>query len=306
MQWFLGFFAFLADALTGLGLFGLVALSHTSPHASNFTLVLYVSLLIILLIHLALVSVPLAPPPWATLFNTTVCLILSVSVFFNAVAQISPTYARDVSVIPVYALLCSARLRPSRRGFAVLGALSLLAVALLLLTPASKSARPSSTDALDWWQILELFVCLFVSCNFRFSGVLQSLFPSVPGVQCPRETQWTGVALRAAVLGAVGLMDRSCLMHLLQPRSQPVPRYLTVVLCTLLLFSCMQTAAVWYKALQDLVWASTKDGFAPKKLVRLKHVLHVIVVAIALLFPFQRRVVLAGVGAAVVAVNLIP
>jgi hypothetical protein len=75
--------------------------------------------------------------------------------------------------------------------------------------------------------------------------------------------------------------------HFLVPKSEPVQHYALVSYGSLLIFGCMLLGSSWFYCLRDLSMDVAGRNISEKRVVRLQHVLHALVVAGAYIFPLQ-------------------
>ena len=185
----------MSDVVTGMGLYSVIAFSHISPLAGGYNAVLWLAFFAVVVIQFWMSVRSISPPAWLLLINISCTIIVTVSVFLNAIGQISPTFGKDISVLPVYALLCSARVGPTLFAYVLHGFLSLVMALIFIPDPdlftdwggvqnplhpqnplQNMFIRHKSTDELTLWQAVELMVCFVLSCFFQFSGVVHYVF----------------------------------------------------------------------------------------------------------------------------------
>lgn len=266
----------LCDVLSGFGGACLLHLSSLSPSASDLGLVGAAAVIAALLfVYFKPARRPL--PAWAGLCNTSFSLLISLSLALNLLAQLCPPSGKELSLIPAYLLLCIPRSAPSKWALGVLSALTGITAVCLALSSA-RSVRPSDEESLGFGGSVSLFaVVLFSSLFSTFETTSEVHLMSNKG-------GWTmaGVLIKGGTLVALGGLETTPLYHFMFERSSSVRYELQVLFGTLLLFACMQTAALWFEQLRALLSRASS-----RTVVRIQHIIYALILAAAWVFPLQ-------------------
>ena len=264
----------LADILIGFGLGAMLEFSRVSVEMKYFTLIAVLVLLVLGVLPLLLSCQKI--PPWIAICNTTYSLVLTLALSLNLLSQLCPPSGKELSLIPAYALLCVPRMPPSGKALLLLAVGSVLLLGAFLVLPTSRHVRPTGDVGNGWTLALSLLA----------GGVLQT-FPSFGS----RDDCFVGARLYRAgsvvtkglLLVLLGTAQNTSFFHFLHDRENTVPKELFIAYGTLLLFASMQTAAVWFEQLKQLLGCQSKW----RLVVRIQHIIYAMIVAAAWLYPLQ-------------------
>jgi hypothetical protein len=234
------------DILTGFGLSILLELSRTSPDMDYF-LPIYLSSIVVagILVNYC------HPPPFVILCNATFSLILTISVVLNLFAQLLPN-GKELSLIPVFVLLCIPRMRPSGNALIVQMVLSLIMVVVFLFSPSKREGSEGNT--------LSLALSVGIGSMLNFN----------------HKVGFWGVIVKGLIILLLG----GRLFQFFH-QSNDSPKHIFFVYGVLLLFSMMNLSAVWFDMLKEVVKANWR------LVVRIQHILIAFIVGAAWAFPLQ-------------------
>ena len=284
----------LSDALSGFGGACLLQFSALPPSADNFRLV-GASAVIAALLFTYFKPCRLAPPVWLGLCNSTFSLLMSLSLVLNLLAQLCPPSGKELSLIPAYVLLCIPRIAPSRLALAVLSAITGVA-ALCFSFSSLPSVRPSGTEPLDTGQSMALFITVLFSSLFSTYETANEmhLLSNTGGMTM------LGVLLKGCLLILLGSLEGSSIYYFMFERASSVRYELQVLFGVLLLFACMQTAALWFGQLKALLSRSSS-----RAVVRIQHIIYALLLAAAWAFPLQLQMLRQLIVACLLALNVV-
>jgi hypothetical protein len=231
------------------------------------------------------------------------------SVALSLFARICPPEGKELVLLPVYLLLCMARLPLAMRWplYAGEALFALLYVAMVWDDPDGMEVGFVGYCALlepPWAASVALGVLV------AYDGVSQWCRQSEAYVHFPEA--WASVSLRTsdgsgcatdAALWALGrwglllglsLVGRGAFAYLflspLPTYSSPyVPNYLGAFYGSVLLLSCMCAASGWFRCLQLATESLSvrPGGYSARRQVRLQHILHAVTVGAAWAFPID-------------------
>jgi hypothetical protein len=283
----------LADVLSGFGLSTLLEFSRISPEMRFYTAICVV----VLAAWSAFILFGPAKrvPVWLALCNTTYSLVLTLSLSLNLLAQLCPPSGRDLSLIPVYALLCVPRMPPSTKGLALQAVFSLLLVAVFLTLPTSRHVRPTGDvgDGLSVFVSLGIGVAL-QTFKWEHDDCMHSDWQG-------RKWQALSVACKGVLLVLLGHVRNTSLYHFMFDRPSTVPKELFVAYGVLLVFACMQTASVWFVQLRDVLGNQTQW----RLVVRIQHIIYALIVAVAWTYPLQLHAVRIAITSVLFGLNML-
>ena len=290
----------LADILVGFGLATLLEFSHVSP---DFKFAVAICLGLLIGIGLLTLLIPCQKlPTWVAICNTTFSLVITLALSLNLLSQLCPPNGKNLSLIPVYALLCIPRVPPSGKALLLLAGASLLLAATFLMLPTSRSVRPTG-DVGSGWLLAVSFLAGSALQTFGAHSTLESCLMEGQFDERDRR-RWRAVAVvcKGLVLTLLGTASNTSLYHFMYERPNTVPFELFLLYGTLLLFACMQTASVWFGQLRELLGTQAKW----RLVVRIQHIIYALIVAAAWVYPLQLHalrvlilVVLLGLNVAV-------
>ena len=295
-------FPCLSDVLIGFGLSTLLELSRLSPEMKYFTII-SVSMLLVLGMLCLLLPPCQKLPVWVSLCNTTYSLVLTVALSLNLLSQLCPPSGKELSLIPVYALLCMPRTPPSCRALGLLACASVLLLGAFLVLPTSRHARPSGDVGNGYMLAVSLLaggwlqtfgppeqLCYEQQCAALRSAYDYSRFWRAGSVMC-----------KALLLVLVGSERNTSLYHFMYERPNTVPMELFLLYGTLLLFGCMQTASVWFAQLREVLGSQAKW----RLVVRIQHIIYALIVAAAWVYPLQLHSLRVIILSALIALNAV-
>ena len=269
----------LADVLLGFGLSTLLELSRVSPEIKYFAIISVGVLIALGTLCLLLPCQKL--PAWVSICNTTYSLVLTVALSLNLISQLCPPSGKELSLIPVYVLLCIPRTPPSCKALGLLAGASLLLLGVFMLFPVSRHARPSGDVGSGYMLAVSLLA----------GGWLQTFEPPEQ-LNMHFYTTFTydqkfwragAVVCKALLLVLIG-STQNTLYHFMYERSNTaVPMVLFLPYGILLLFGCMQTASMWFDQLRQILGSQAKW----RLVVRIQHVICALIVAAAWVYPLQ-------------------
>ena len=304
---------FTSHTFTGPGLFALLSFSRISNEGSVYAVGIIAACFALGML-LAVKYPPYTLESRSLFFhlvNISFCLVVTIAVLLNVAGQIYPERGRELALIPTYVLLCSSRLCPSEISYTVHGTATLLCLVLtVLLSQSERHARPESTGSFEWLTLLDLVLANFYAATQAFSGVFYSakdwerpkwLWDMDPNGKWVLNTQWEarlGAGVSQAIFFSVIFLSRdAAVYHFLVPKASPVFPSALVLYGSLLLFGSMLLASSWFACLRDVMGSLGRTAPSGHKVVRLQHVLYVLVIAGAYIYPLQMvelRVILVG------------
>jgi hypothetical protein len=234
--------------------------------------------------------------------NVTYSLILSLSLSLNLLSQLCPPSGKELSLIPIYSLLCIPRTHPSSKALAVLAVGGVLLACAFLVLPTSRAARPSGVHGLDASSAWMLAVSLFSSGWLQtFSG--QMLQPDTALHDPWQAGIWRALAVvcKGLLLVLLGAAKNTSLYHFMYERANTVPKELFLAYGILLLFACMQAASLWFELLRQVLGSQAKW----RLVVRIQHIIYALIVAAAWAYPLQLHGLRVMVLTALLALNAI-
>ena len=298
----------IADVLTGFGLAVLLEFSRLSPD-SKYLLMICMAVLLVLGIVSFFTSINAlnrlayakTTPAWLSMCNVTYSLILSLSLSLNLLSQLCPPSGKELSLIPIYSLLCIPRTHPSSKALAVLAVGGVLLACAFLVLPTSRAARPSGVhglaDASSAWM---LAVSLFASGWLQtFTGQHQNTALHDPW----QAGMWRALAVvcKGLLLVLLGAAKNTSLYHFMYERANTVPKELFLAYGILLLFACMQAASLWFELLRQVLGSQAKW----RLVVRIQHIIYALIVAAAWAYPLQLHGLRVMILTALLALNAI-
>ena len=275
--------ACVCDVLTGFGLVCLLQFSAVSP---NSNLLWIVASSVLLGMGIAFCAPCARLPNWLRLCNSTFSLLISLAVLLDVMNQLCPP--REFSLIPVYILVCTARVRPSLAALQLLAVLTVLLALVFISWSLQRGARPQGTDPLDLGSSLEVALTVAFAC-------VCSTFDA------HHDRTWSviGVFVKGFLLFWLGSAGASPVYYFMFERDGAVPVPPLVLYGILLLFACMQTAAKWFEDLKALFTHSSA-----RALVRIQHIINALLVGAAWAFPLQLHLLRCLLVAVLLAANL--
>ena len=190
------------------------------------------------------------------LLNTTLSLILTLSLFFNVFSSVSD---KNLALIPVYVVLCIPRVALSNLCVNVSYLITTAILLYCLLPNNNPNNTPKDTDSLSLFLHVFFAVANDTSFYIADSTLQKSLISK---------------SLKALII--VLLLTRH------NPFLSPIHGAVTVYYSIALLFLSMMTAASWFSHLQFvLVFANQR------MLLRMQHVFYAFLVAVAWTFPLH-------------------
>lgn len=238
-------------------------------------------------------------------------LALSLSVCLSLFIRLCPPEGRELSVIPVYALLCTARPRVTRLSGAVLGLMVVAFVAVFLLVvrmdPGVVDAQLSEPIASSGGSVLEGVSLVLVSAYGSLSHLSRAYSPD--DAPAPLGVALACGGLRLAVFAAVGLGRSAFLSLFLSPTNSLEyphhPNYLAALYGVCLLFACMHMASAWFEKLKALTAVLSGRAYTARRLIRLQHILNAGLVGTAWAFPLHSGEALVIVAGGLLALRLL-
>jgi hypothetical protein len=263
----------IADVLTGFGLSTLLEFSRTSPEMQNLT---SICVGVILAVGVVVAFKPFHPPAWVSLVNSTFSLVITLSLVLNLFSQLCPPNGKELSLIPTYVLMCVPRTSPTGNALVLQCGITLLIVCIFLVLPTSKNVRPDGDVGFG------ASIALSVA-----AGTLLQTFSSHQDEYFvfQRDRWWdvAGVVSKGIILVILGSVGNTSLYHFMYDRPNTVPMELFIAYGILILFACMQSAAVWFGNLKKVM-----SGHAQWRLVvRIQHIINALIVAAAWVYPLQ-------------------
>lgn len=283
----------LADVLSGFGLSALLEFSRISPDMQFYTaqcIMVLVSISIIILF-----GPSRKVPVWLALCNTTYSLVLTLSITLNLLAQLCPPSGRELSLIPVYALLCIPRMLPSTKGLALQAVLTLLMVAAFLTLPTSRHVRPTGDVGSGFSLVVSLGIGVALQ-TFRWERD-ECMHSDWQG----RQWQALSIACKGMLLVLLGSVSDTSLYHFMFDQPSTVPKELFVGYAELLIFACMQTASVWFVQLKDVLG----NQMQWRLVVRIQHIIYALMVAVAWTYPLQLHTLRLAITSVLFTLNLL-
>ena len=285
-----------SDILTGFGLTALLQFSGVSPDLDNFLLVGFGGVLAAVLLNSLAPCQPL--PPWVQMCNSTFSLLVSLSVCLNLLSQLCPPTGKELSLIPVYVILCIPRVAPSSLALVLQCFLTLILASAFLLLPTSSSVRSNDTGPMDVGTAVALFEAVFFACAWNtFDATEHSVYPHHKSGMLMRIF---GGLIKGALLMWLASTSNTSLYHFMFERPNTVPHELFVGYGILLVFACMQTAARWFGQLRQILNRATC-----RAVIRMQHIIYALVVGAAWAFPLQLGMLRVIIVTALVSVNLV-
>ena len=325
---------YISHTLTGPGLFALLSMSRVSHESSYLLAVIGVSYIIgSALSYFKPVNYELwdrqpgRQRKFSSLFvyiiNNSFNLIITIAVLLNVASQIFPDKGRELALIPVYVLLCCSRLCPSETTYAVQGiATVLFALDTFLFTHSSKHARAQTDESIQssspqFLAIFDVFLTHVYACTQLHSGVFYASREwerpkwvwNAAQAKWYLNSQWAPLLLanlsRCIFLALVLVSKEAVIYHFLVSKSEGVNHYALVGYGGLLLLGCMLLGSSWFLCLKDLGEDILGKNISGKKTVRLQHILYVIIVAGAYIFPLQMVELRLGLTAILLMINFV-
>lgn len=281
----------LADLLTGFGLSALLEFSRTSTEMNNFHLLCIVSVL-------AAGALSTSPsshvPAWVSLCNATVSLLLTLALALNLFSQLCPPSGKELSLIPVYVMLCVPRMSPTGHALVVQCGLSLLIICVFLALSTSRQARPEGDVGTGFSLAVSLMAGSFLQ---TFSAK-----PDDCSIIFQRNRWWdvAGVLIKGVILVILGSVKNTSLYHFMFDRSSNLPVELFVGYGILVLFASVQTAAVWFGSLKEVLGRQAQW----RLIVRIQHIINALILAAAWIFPLQLHMLRVMLLIAISALNV--
>jgi len=289
----------LADVLIGFGLSSLLEFSRLSPD-SKYLLAASVAVLLVLGI------ISLSPfckkiPPWLAICNTTYSLILTLALSLNLLAQLCPPNGKELSLLPVYALLCVPRTQPSGKAILLLAGGSVVLLGAFLVLPTSRHTRPvgAAEAGNNWMLALSLLAGAGLQTFSKVSSGLEEHCVWMGNSLPCRLWQASAVVCKGLLLVLLGTAQNTTFYHFLHERPNTVPTEIFIAYGTLLLFGSMQTAAVWFELLRQILGSQAKW----RLVVRIQHIIYALIVAAAWVYPLQLHVLRLLILAGLLALN---
>jgi hypothetical protein len=301
------FLIYMSSLLTSPGLLALLSFSRYSPDTLGLLPTVISSVCISLAIFIIFHDKRRKALPFVCLANTTFGLVVTMAVLLNIIAQLCPPQGKELALIPVYVLICMARVGPSMVAYALQALFSLALAVAFLFSTTNRSARPGNSDKnpdpgenMDFFNIIEILACTLYACTPQLTGIFDWLRvgTGTEWVWVESKNGWylhTGLGIGAAATVARGvvviflfLSSNSVIYNFFYPpKAVPVSNVYMVLYGILLAFSCMQLAACWFNALQKCVEQITRSAFTASKLARMQHILYALLVASAWIYPLQ-------------------
>jgi hypothetical protein len=268
----------LADILSGFGLTALLEFSRNSPDM-QFFVAICMGVILALGVGTFLFSPCQKIPAWVALCNTTYSLVVTLALSLNLLSQLCPPNGKDLSLIPVYALLCVPRMPPSGKALAYQAGAVVLLLGAFLVLPTSRHVRPSG----DVGSGMALAVSMMAGClqTFDFQHEPPDYYFMDDGYL--RWWRAGSVMCKGLLLVLLGSVTNTSLYHFMYDRPNTVPRELFIAYGILLLFASMQTASVWFGQLKQVLGNQAKW----RLVVRIQHIIYALVVAAAWIYPLQ-------------------
>ena len=264
----------LADILSGFGLASLLEFSRISPDM-QFFLTICLGMVLALGVAAFIYTPCQKIPAWVALCNTTYSLILTLSLSLNLLSQLCPPSGKDLSLIPVYALLCVPRMPPSGRALALQAGAAVLLLGAFLVLPTSRHVRPSG----DVGSGLALAVSMLAGC-------LQTFVVQDEPLDRFLDDRWWragSIICKGLLLTLLGTATNTSLYHFMYDQPNTVPKELFVAYGVLLLFASMQTTSMWFGQLKQVLGNQAKW----RLVVRIQHIVYALIVASAWIYPLQ-------------------
>jgi hypothetical protein len=300
------FLIYMSSLLTFPGLFALLSYSCYSPDTLGLLPVVIISVCLSLAVFVVFHNKRNKVLPLVCLANTTFGLVVTISVFLNIIAQLCPPQGKELALIPIYVLICVARIGPSMIAYVIQGLFSLALAVTFLFATTNRPSRPENADTLeqgevmDFFNVFEIMACTLYACTPQLTGIFDWLRVGTgqQWVWIESKSGWylrTGLGIGAAATLARGLIlislfvaSNSVVYSFFYPlKVATVSHYYMTLYGTLLAFSSMQMAACWFNALQKTVEEITRSPSAGSKLVRVQHILYALLVASAWIYPLQ-------------------
>ena len=289
----------LADVLSGFGLSVLLEFSRTSPDLNYLVAVGLVAVLAVGALALTPICQK-ATPVWLSLCNLTYSLVVTLALSLNLMSQLCPPSGKELSLIPAYCLLCIPRTHPSTAALLwQAGAVTLLIMAFLVVQsprPVRPSGDVGSRLSLALSMLAGSWLQTFDSNSIDPMAVLANSLNT-------NHVWWRSGSLvfKGLLLLLLGTVKNSSLYSFMYDRSNSVSGELFIVYGTLLLFSCMQAAALWFEQLKRALGSQAKW----RLVVRIRHIIYVLVVAAAWVYPLQLHSLRLMILTALLVLNLI-
>jgi hypothetical protein len=266
-----------ADLLTGFGLSTLLEFSRTSPELHNF---IPISVGAVLAAGAVALWHPFRVPAWVSLCNSTFSLVITLSLALNLFSQLCPPNGKELSLIPVYVILCVPRMSPSGYALAVQCGLTVFLICVFLILPISSHVRPEG----------DVGTGVSLAVSVTAGSLLQtfSLHPDEYMIFHPnfQQSRWwcvLGVVGKGTLLVVMGAVSNTSLYHFMYDRFSTVPNELFIGYGILVLFACVQAAAVWFGNLKEVMGRHANW----RLVVRIQHIINALIVAAAWVYPLQ-------------------
>ena len=272
----------LADVLTGFGLCVLLEFSRTSP---DMHYLLAICIGVVLAVGALSFALPCQKviPAWVSLCNATYSLVLTLALSLNLLSQLCPPSGKELCLIPVYCLLCVPLMPPSGKALVVQAGAATLLLVIFLLQPASRHVRPSG----DVGSGISLTVSMFAGIWLQTFD-LHNSSPMLHSThsEAYRQHRWwrcLSFVCKWFVLLLLGNAGNTLLYSFMYERMNKASDALFLVYGTFLLFSSMQTAAMWFDHLKQVLNVHAKW----RLVVRIQHIINALIVAAAWIYPLQ-------------------
>ena len=312
----------MSSLLSFPGLSALLSFSRFSPNTLGLLPAVISSVCLSLAIFLVFRDNRRKALPLVCLANTTFGLVVTAAVLLNIIAQLCPPQGKELALIPVYVLICVARMGPSMIAYALQGTFSLALAVAFLFTTTNRSARPGNSDKpepgeiIDFFNLIEILACTLYACTPQLTGIFDwiRVGNGEEWVWVESKNGWylrTGRGIGAAATVARGviliflfLSSNSVIYNFFYPpKAVPVSSFYMVIYGILLAFSCMQMAACWFNALQKCVEELARSSYIASKLVRIQHILYALLVASAWIYPLQLASLRVGIVIVLLVLN---
>ena len=274
----------LADVLTGFGLCVLLEFSRISPDMNFFVAI---GMGVVLAAGALSFMLPCQKivPAWVSLCNATYSLIITLALSLNLLSQLCPPSGKELCLIPVYCLLCVPRVPPSGKALAMQAGAAILLVMAFLVLPASQAVRPSGNVGSGLSLALSMFAGSWLQTFDLRNSDPMVLFHPAHGEAYKQHRMWRSLSIvcKGLVLLLLGLASDTSLYSFMFERTNTVSNKLFLVYGTLLLFSSMQAAAMWFEHLKEVL----KEQAKRRLVVRIQHVIYALIVAAAWMYPLQ-------------------
>jgi hypothetical protein len=237
-------------------------------------------------------------PVWVSLCNSTYSLVVTLALSLNLLSQLCPPSGKELSLIPAYCLLCVPRVPPSGKALVLQAGVAMLLILAFLVLP-SRQVRPSG----DVGSGASLALSMLAAVGLQtFDGNGDPTVVFVHG-QIKQNKLWRlgSLMCKGFLLLLLGITKNTSLYSFMYDRLNTVSSQLFIVYGILLLFACMQTAAVWFEHLKQVLGSQTKW----RLVVRIRHIIYVLVVAAAWVYPLQLHSLRLMILTALLVLNLI-